>query len=227
MTNQVHLRRIDLERLSVGEAVIGSGHLSKCQECSAAVEAIRLETRAFVQRRPSSLVVERVRALRAPWWRGWWPVIAVPLAASLALLVFVGAPDEVRFKGTSIAVFVNGDVPLGPGVAVHAGDTLSFVVESSRPGHVLVLDVETGRTARAFVPFGGQRSMAVGAGRTVLPEGVSLDDAAVAEWVVSLFCERPVALQDVEVTVPATGGTPVIRHDGCRVQVIDITRSAK
>jgi hypothetical protein len=227
MTNQVHLRRIDLERLSAGEAVADASHLAHCDACAAAVESIRLEARTFVQRRPAATVLEQVRARRAPWWRRWWPVVAVSLAAGLAFLVFTGAPDEVRFKGTSFAVLVNGVVPLVPGVAVHAGDELSFVVESSRAGHVLVLDVETGRPVHAFVPSGGQRSMAIGAGRTVLPDGVRLDDAAVPEWVALLFCEGAVSLEDLELTAPAGGAAPVIRHEGCRVQVLSITRSVK
>jgi hypothetical protein len=90
MTNQVHLRRIDLERLSAGEAVADASHLAHCDACAAAVESIRLEARTFVQRRPAATVLEQVRARRAPWWRRWWPVVAVPLAACLAFLVFTG-----------------------------------------------------------------------------------------------------------------------------------------
>ncbi|MBE2253728.1 MAG: hypothetical protein IAE78_29635 [Myxococcus sp.] len=225
--NEQHLRRIDLERLSAGEVIAGAEHLAQCPACAQAVEALRRDASAFVQRRPTATVLERVHAARTASWRRWWPALGVPLAAGLALAVFVGAPPAVRLKGATFTVLVNDAVMLSPGAPVRAGDRLSFVVEAARAGHVLVLDLEAGRPTKAFVPYDGDASVPVPAGRTVLPDAVTLDDATAREWLVCLLCEGPVSLGEVQVRQPGEGGAPVVEHPGCRVEAFDLTRSSR
>lgn len=229
MTTQTreHLRRIDLERLSVGEAVVGAEHVAQCPECAATVQTMKTEARAFTQRRPAAAVVERVRAASPPpFWRRWWPVLAVPLAAAL-VVVLSQKPDEVRMKGRTFSALLNGEVLLGPGVAVKAGDRLSFLVETQHAGHLLVLDLEAGRPITAFAPFDGRASVPVPAGRTVLPDGVTLDETTAPEWLVSLWCDRAFSLDALKLPAEVTTAPPKVEHPGCQVDVVELTRSKR
>jgi hypothetical protein len=223
-----HLRPIDLERLSVGEVVVGAEHVERCPECAATVQTLKLEARAFTQRRPAAVVVERVRAQRpGPWWSRWWPALAVPLAALLVFVISSGRPDEVRLKGGGFSTLINGDVLLIPGVPVRAGDHLSFIVETQRPAQVLVLDLEADKPVTAFVPFGGRGSVAVPRGRTVLPDGATLDDSPAPEWLVALVCEDAVTLEALVLPAVVTRAPPVVEQPGCQVQVVELTRSPR
>jgi hypothetical protein len=228
--HQPHLRIIDLERLSVGESVPNSDHVLQCPACAERLESMRREARAFLQRRPGALMVERIRAARPPpFWKRWWIVAAAPLAATVVgvLALRFKRPEAVRFKGKALKTVVNGEVLLAPGVLLKEGDALSFVVETQRPGHVLVVDVEEGKPITAFVPFGGNKTVPVQKGRTVLNDSVTLDGTASKEWLVSLFCNRPVSLE--ELALPAIGPTvrPIIEPAGCEVEVLELTRSAQ
>lgn len=230
MTTQTreHLRRIDLERLSVGEVVAGGDHVAQCPECAATLQTMKLEAKAFTQRRPAAVVVERVRAARPPsLWTRWWPALAVPLAAALVAVVLTQGPDEVRVKGRAFSALLNGEVLLVSGVPVKAGDRLSFIVETPHAGHLLVLDLEAGKPATAFAPFDGRASVPVPAGRTVLPDGVTLDETQAPEWLVSLWCERAIALDELRLPAEVTTSPPKVEHPGCHVDVVELTRSKR
>jgi len=224
-----HLRRIDVERLSTGEVVDGAEHLDSCTECRAAVEALRLEAAAFVRAHPSRALVARINQARpAPLWRRWWPLV-VPLAAAAAVASFVVVrqPTEVRLKGASISVLVNGASLLSSDSVVNAGDRLSFVVEAARPMHALVLDFEVGKPVSVFVPFEGAASLAVPAGRTVVPDGVVLDDAPVREWLVTLWCDRPVSVEQLALPVSWPDAPPQLSVEGCQVERVELRRPGR
>lgn len=230
MTTQTreHLRRIDLERLSVGELVPGADHVAQCPECAATVQTMKLDAKAFTQRRPAAVVVERVNAARPPpFWRRWWPALAVPLAAALVMVVLTQKPDDVRVKGRAFSALLNGEVLLAPGVAVKAGDRLSFIVETPQAGHLLVLDLEAGKPVTAFAPFDGRASVPVPAGRMVLPDGVTLDETSSPEWLVSLWCERALSLDELRLPAEVTTSPPKVEHPGCQVDVVELTRSRR
>jgi hypothetical protein len=190
---------------------------------------MKREARSFLQRRPAAVVIERVRAARAPpRWRRWWPAAAVAVAAALALVVVNGrAPEQVRTKGSTFSTVVNGEAVLAPGLALHPGDHLAFVIETQRPGHALVLDLEEGKAVSAFAPFGGKASVAVPQGRTVLRDGVTLDDTSAAEWLVSLWCERALSIDELGLPAVVARPPPRIDPPGCRVEVFELTRSPR
>lgn len=223
--SELHLRRVDLERLAAGERVVNGEHVERCAECRAAVETIRADAAAFLRRRPAVDVVARVAAMREPWWRRVWPLVAVPVAASLVAVVLTQPRDVVRFKGGALTVLENGAPVVGPVRVVKAGAQLSFVVESSREAHALVLDLEVGKPPSAFVPFGGRASLPVSAGRTALREGVELDDTSAREWVVTLLCDHPVTLEGLQVADPVPDQAPALRVEGCAIEVLELVRA--
>lgn len=223
-----HLRAIDVERLSVGEPVDGvAEHLASCPVCTEQVERLKAQARAFVDRRPATLVVPRIRARGrpSPWWQRWW-WLSVPAAvtASFALMLAPSSPSEVRLKGSGLSVLVNGSTPVGPDSEFAAGDQLSFVVETSKPMHALVLGLEEGRPAMAFAPFGGRHSIVVPAGRAVLGDAVALDATTRREWLVWLLCDSPFSIDDLALPDVGTSARPVVERPGCTVQTLEVTR---
>lgn len=228
MTASAHPRRLELERLAMGEPSAAQDHVAGCADCTATVAQLRGEARAFVARRPTQAFLENLDRRREPRWKRWWPALGlVPLAAGLALVV-LGREPEVRLKGGGLQLFVTRAErtwPLSGAEPAHPGDRLTFVFDSPREGHLLVLDVEQGQAPTAFFPFGGATSAPVSSGRIALPDAVVLDDTRADEWLVTIFSPRALSLAEVAATLD--GGVPGYGCEGCTVEVRVLTREPR
>jgi len=220
-----HPRRLELERLAMGEASSAQAHVAGCAECAATVTELQQAARAFVARRPTQVFLEELERRRAPWWRRWWPMLGLVPVAAAALLLVLPRGDEVRLKGGGLQIFVTRaerTQVLTADQRPLAGDRLSFSYDAPRAGHLLIIDVERGKPPTAFVPFGADTSLALAAGPATL-SGVVLDDTRADEWLLVVFSPRPLTLR--EVTSSLRDGPPAFDCSGCEVEVRTLTRA--
>jgi len=227
-----HLRRVDVERAATGERIAAQTHLATCGACRDEVEALRAQGQAFVARQPVASFLERHRlakaGLRPRWWLG---LSLVPLAAALVFVVVRPPEPDIRLKGAAFAVLVTRagqPQALSATERPRAGDRLSFVFTSPSPRHLLVVDLERGSPPAVVFPFGARRSGPLGAGPTTLPDDIALDATQADEWLAAVSCEGPFTLDDVHVEFPLEPGrAPAVTSPGCRVELFDVTRSAR
>jgi len=215
-----HPRQLDLERLAAGEAVTAAAHVDACPECQAVVTEIREASRAFVARHPPRSLHEAA-SRRPEWWRAWWPVALLPIAAAVAFVVLAPEPPERRLKGSGLTLFVTrggAPVALGRDERVSEGDQLTFQYEATAPGHLLLLDVERGKAP--VVLAAPPKLLANSSFRA--PLAFELDASTAEEWIVAIFAPAPVSPEVL--TLPAQGA-PLVTCADCLVEVRRLERA--
>jgi hypothetical protein len=202
-------------------------HVAECADCRHEIERLVAERRRFVAEHPPDRFLEslpweragsgllkrfelskggmKARTTRAPW-------LATAAAVAAAIIVVMILPQEeqpplgIRLKGESVdwTVFVSRDGrpgnPLNGEARLHPGDILSFAVQSSKSGQVLIVNLDDqGRFSRYF-PADANSSGEVAGGHRMqlLPTTVRLDDFIGKELIVLLLSEEPLALGRVE-----------------------------
>jgi hypothetical protein len=191
------------------EIARASAHLQRCRSCADAARLLselddnssaepdRIECHERVARKA------RPRLARQAVWAG---------AAACMLLIATGvvwqwhvAPSEVRFavKGEvdhlDVAVLRDGrGFRLPPNGELLDGDQLGFFYSAAEPGYLALLDVQTsGRVSRLF-PRNATESQAIFSGSEVrLPDGGAFEKTPGCGWLVAVFSDRPLALEDL------------------------------
>lgn len=221
-----HPRRLELERLAMGEQSEAQAHVAGCPECSAAVAELAAQARAFVARTPATVLLDRLSARRQPWWRRWAAALVLVPATAALVLFFARSPEpEARLKGSGLEISVTRagmTAPLLSSQRPRPGDRLTFVFQAPAAGHLILVDVERGRAPAVFFPFGAQGSAPIPPGRSVLPDAVELDSAQEDEWLLAVFSTRALSL--AEVTASLDGGVPTFSCEGCAVELRTLTR---
>jgi hypothetical protein len=159
-------------------------HVEGCASCQERLA--RFERTAQAARPRVAALLARAEAphaeRRRASWR-WWSLGAT-LAAAMAVLVVVARPvDEVRVKGSGVAVQLfrqrAGEVmKVDSNDDFRPGDALRFVVDAARPIDYALAEVESG--GKIVVHQRGKLE----AGRTALPGSLVLDDSRGSEWFV-------------------------------------------
>ncbi len=204
MNDRGHLSAPELDLLQLGtlpaEAEPAArAHLTSCARCQArAAEQERARERFEAIRAGSWAAVEARAAPRGParWLlRLAAPLAAISAAAALLLLVVDGEDRSPRAKGAAalkVYALHEGRVrEVQSGDRVAPGDRIRFVAECGAASHLLVLAVDGAGKAMAYVPFDGDRSVALAAGRTELPDSVELDATPGPERLFVFFSDRP------------------------------------
>lgn len=206
-----HLSSFDLDAAALG--VLPSdrrAHLDACATCRARAdegEALRAQlppelmpgTLARVRRHRRVAVVSSTVVLVAVaaavliafvGWRGGEPDRPADVVPELAVK---GGPALQIYAMRDHRVFrvTDGDV-------LAAGDEIRFAVTSAGAGYVLIASVDGRGQATIYVPYDGERSVAVDPrGRTELPGSIVLDDATGPERVFAVFSPSPIRAADV------------------------------
>ena len=114
-----------------------------------------------------------------------------------------GAGDHlfvaVARGGAQPVTLAAGDDPPGPGAA------LSFEVAAARPGQLLIVLLDAEGRVAPLHPSGASRSSEIAAsGRAPLPGAVTVPAGSGCAWVVAVFADAPVAVEDLSRAAPAS-----------------------
>src|SRR5262249_44423473 len=132
-----------------------------------------------------------------------------PLFAAAAVLLLLlprllhGPSGSEREKGLStlaldvVVRHADGRIEaLAPGGHVRAGDAVRFLVSTPRPGHLVILGLDTAGQVSVYVADGdGPHRIERGA-RQAMPGSIVLDDTPGAERLVALECDARFAVAD-------------------------------
>lgn len=174
------------------EALALSRHVLGCPRCGAVMAELAEVRPALLgddperasRRAVAAIIARAERERRSRWSFRWVPAGFLPMAAALALGLFVLRPalppSSTRVKGgLSVEGYSKraGQVaPLKSGSEVWAGDRLRFSYTKGEPGHLMVFGVDD--TGQLF-PYYKDTVLAdlpVNAGtRVMLPDAIELD----------------------------------------------------
>ena len=94
------------------------------------------------------------------------------------------------------------------GQTLRPGDNIRFTYHTLTTGHVAVFGVDQAGLVSVYVPFRGERSVAIPAGKEQgLPGSIILDDTLGREWFIGVFCPHDFALARLKTTL----ASPVYR----------------
>jgi len=199
-----------LDQIVSGEAVGAApeAHVAGCARCGERLASFRAD-----QERDAALVAEL--AARAelpsvvPLRRRLWLSAALPLLAAAAILLLLlprllrGPGSDTREKGGSalaldvVVRHADGKIEsLGPNGRVRAGDAVRFVVSTPRPGHLVVLGLDSAGAVSVYVSDGADPHKVERGSRQAMPGSVILDDTPGAERLVALECDARFAVSD-------------------------------
>ncbi len=208
-----HLSSFDLDAAALGalpSTAKQSVHLAACSMCQARAE----QGHALRAQLPPRLMSQTLAAIHRRRRFAVVTSLLVPLVvAAAALLVWVGVrggqPEQAPDTGPEVAI--KG----GPGLQVYAlrdrrvfkitdddvlaaGDEIRFAVTPAGASYVLIASVDGRGHATIYVPYDGERSVAIEPrGRTELPGSIVLDDATGPERVFAVFSMSPLRAADV------------------------------
>jgi hypothetical protein len=200
------LHRLMVNDLGAGDAGAAAtaairAHIDSCPRCGrrlARFESVPLPPLA-------ALPV----AARRPWRRRSIAAAGFGVAAAAALLLFVrraddppAGPTAVRPKGAvGLGVVVRrasgATDRIASGAEVAAGDLVRFEVTHAGPGHAAVVGLDSRRVVTVYVPQQGALPFLAGAGTTLLPGAVKLDDAPGEERLFALLCREGIPPGDI------------------------------
>ncbi len=197
-------------------------HVETCARCREQLEEMRRlgeEFRREVFPATVDAVVERSTGRRVPRWF----LVAAPLAAAAAVLLFVrGVPPPgylgVKGGGLALTVFVQGAEgarAVADGQAIPAGAAVRFQVRPERACRLWIVSVDgAGQVSRLF-PASGEVASSVAAGGA-LPGGAVLDGRAGPERIFAICTATPLAFGEVErsARAAAAGGDARVRSAG-------------
>lgn len=214
-----HPRQLDLERFVAGEPVAIGEHVASCEACAAVVTELREATRTYVARHPVQQLHAAADERRHGWWRRWWPLALVPVAAALALTLRAPEVPETRFKGGALTLFVTrGETTteLADDGRVRPGDLLTWAFVATDDGHLTVLDVERGKGASVL------SAQPIAKGVTARSSmAFELDDTQSDEWLVAVRSPAPLGPEAVRVDEAG----PHVDCEGCTVEVRALVRA--
>ncbi|MDB4970659.1 MAG: hypothetical protein JWN44_6348 [Myxococcales bacterium] len=201
-----------LDRLVAGESparpdpAAVEQHLGSCAVCSARLDELRrdrsLAAPMLAAGRRRHTVLRRRRFLLA----------AAPalLAAAATLLLLLmprlreHLPERIKGGGNGAALLLDVAVrhadgkveALQPGGRVRPGDMVRFIVSTARPGHLVIMGLDTAGKVTVYVADGeAPRAIDRGA-RQVMPGSIVLDATLGAERLVALECDLRFNLAD-------------------------------
>jgi len=191
-------------------------HRASCARCTALLELHREERASF------AVVLPRRRHLRR-----WTAGLAVAAAALGLWLVLPRDRDdrpETRSKGKpAISFYVkHGETTRkgGPGEVVFPGDALDFIASTDRPGFLAVISSDGAHKRSVYYPD-GPTAAPVGVGREqMLPLSVVLDDVVGLERLVGVFCDRAIAVDQLEAAIAQDAALP----NGCVADTLTIEK---
>lgn len=167
-------------------------YAAEVQAAKAALPAFDFEVLRAASERLDEHPLARPEPEAAPWWRRFFIVPVLALAA--AALISVNLPDEPsrRSKGSADLDFlVLRDGQVTPGVegeALSAGDRVQFTYDADGLDSLVLLSVDGAGTLSQFYPARGDTPVAVVPGeRRVLEGSIVLDDAPGPELFVAVF----------------------------------------
>jgi hypothetical protein len=217
--------------LSFWEAEVGLArraeltlHVGSCERCSAIIGDIA-EARALLlgsdppeaSARAARVIVEAARQRRAPrrWLRFLAPVLLVPAAAALLLLVRPGSSHNAGIKGRLIVeTYCNrgGEVfAAADGADFLNGDRLRFAYTQDRAGFLLVFGVDDAGRIFPYYEPNALLGVPVQAGaRVFLPDAVELDSHRGWERIYFIWSETPV----VDVAVRSAVASSLAKANG-------------
>lgn len=244
LTRDGHLSPLALERRRYdapdpGRDAFVDAHLAGCDACAATLAAAEDADRAFAIAPPTALLRAAPAAPAPPRRRTrtltlWLAPLAAAAIALLILAPWRDAPDVTRLRGGpfDLEVWVHDGAEarqVATGDTVRPGDRIGFRVKARRPGHLLVVGVD----AQGHVYICYPQEAAASAPIPVTPTPIELDQAmrfdAVAgrERLVALFCDTPIALDEVAETLRREAGTltmadalPRLRGDCVQREVV-------
>jgi Domain of unknown function (DUF4384) len=213
------LSALQLDRWMVGElkqreADLVRVHVSVCERCARAVDAMRADRDATELPRlrllsiapPISPAGER-RSTRA--WKVRAAAAVAGLAAAASLLLVVSPPrrgERIKGPGFALAMYVQHADEVrrvGPGEAIATGDAVRFTVTTPVQAYVAILSVDAKGRASIYFPIAA-RAQPLPAGEDIpLPLGTRLDETVGEERVVGLFCSSAVELEPVRARLEA------------------------
>lgn len=223
-----------LEAFAAGASQELAPHVSACPHCGPYCAELRAQADAFSRARPPELFLKQLerRAQQkepTPWWR--WVAIAVPLAATVALVVTrPGLDDGVTLKGSAFKVFLKrGDaeaVVLGSEAPVQARDALRFSFDAPEDGYLAVLDLDGAEEVTVFFPYGGTAAVAVKRAQGLLPGSVVLDAQGGPEWLVAVWSREPfkTAALAAQLRGQATHPDVKVSCEGCVVSTLRLSK---
>jgi hypothetical protein len=202
-----HMSSFDLDAAALdGASAAQRAHLASCAACRARADedhGFRAELSPEVMERTLAVWRRRRRVAVVRW--------AVPLvmaAAAFVLLVRPGETPEVvepdlAVKGTrpGLAIYALRDghvFQVGDGDVLAPGDEIRFAVTPAGSRYVLIGSIDGFGRATIYVPYEGERSVAIDPrGRTELPGSIVLDDAPGPERVFAVFSSVAIRAADV------------------------------
>jgi len=213
----MHLSAFALDALALGTETAGAReHLAACSRCRAEYDAAAELRAHFVAHvLPRGAPVRRRRA--------WWPLLAIPALAAIALIAVRPKPaappaGDLAIKGDATwQVFANRD---GQTFAVHdgtrldAGDRIRFAVVPDGARYLLVASIDGAGAVSVYYPYGGTESAPLPPdARVELPGSIVLDAAPGPERLFAVFSDAPIASAGVaeQLRSIAAGGADAIR----------------
>lgn len=212
-----HLSAFELDAAALGAVppdAERSAHLASCATCQARAaegQALRAQLPPELMSRTFAVLHRRRRFTVVT-------SVVVPLvlaAAAVLLLVDMRRADPAKVPGVAPDHAPDLAIKGGPALQVYAlrdqrvfrlsdgdvlapGDEIRFAVTPAGAGHVLIASVDGRGHATIYVPYDGERSVAIDPrARTELPGSIVLDDATGPERVFAVFSASPIRAADV------------------------------
>lgn len=186
-----HLSAFALDELAAeGGSPEAKAHLAECTSCRERLEALRRQQQTVRGSREFQSRFEAIAAKAAPAKApNPWPrrlAMLVPLAAALAVFVFLPREDETRLKGAPTVELLSGDRP-----TTHAkpGDRLTLAVGGAGHTHAAVFAIDAEAQVSVLWPT-GETSAAIAPGARV-PLGQPFEVTAGDVVVIAAFGDRP------------------------------------
>ncbi|MGC4117674.1 MAG: zf-HC2 domain-containing protein [Myxococcales bacterium] len=209
MNDRGHLSDLELDLFELGslspdERSAADAHLSACERCRSRQTEHGAARERFEKVRAAAWQSIEARAARRPARWLWRLSLALVPVAALLLLVLVRAPElsdpsSPGVKGDPllrIYALHQGKVrELSSGDKVVPGDRIRFVADPGDNGghYLLVISVDGANKPSVYVPFAGERSLPLAAGRQELPGSVELDGTLGPERLFIFFSSRELA----------------------------------
>lgn len=199
-------------------------HIAGCIECSARLQSVEADQRAFAER-PVPMPLGRAPSRsRRRWLYGAASASGALAIAAVALLMLrppAPSDDATRIKGTDRIGFsivdanrrVIGDETQA---VAHPGDELHWDVRVTSPKYVAVLSRDAAGAASVYFPE-GERAVLMNPG-VEAESATKLDAVLGRETLYTLFCKGPVSLEPLRRELQLRG--TIARPEGCEMKLL-------
>lgn len=217
---------VEVERHAAGEETKFRPHIDACAGCTAYVRELKEAAAAFNAQRPADLFMRQVdrrreaQGARRPFLSWILAGVGTVALASIALVVMQKPPDDVRFKGGTVEIYVkrglDEPVRLLDGATVKPGDTLRFRYRGAERAHLAVIEQDGAGAVTVFVPFGQEKSAEL-APDEFAPGAVAIDETPGAS---TLYVVQRGKSFDLTPLVETIRSFNAPSCDGCSVETI-------